>query len=227
MLDAMTHSAFSDWLLQSGSVWAYPTVLTLHTFGMMVLVGASWVIDLRLLGFARGVPLRSVRTMFTVMWYAFAVNAVTGTMLFIANATKLATAPDFLLKMTFIALAIVTAVLIKRAIVGGTGDPAPVPGSGKGARRGIAVSVGRGDYRRPPDCVRGHIAMPDIATPGDIKHIPPADQSLPDRRDDPRAPAAPAVVRAEERAPPESQLRGVLPDRARDDSGVPERRRRG
>ena len=37
-------------LRESPSVWAHPTVLTLHTMGMAVLVGASWVLDLRLLG---------------------------------------------------------------------------------------------------------------------------------------------------------------------------------
>jgi len=40
----------SIWVHESPSVWAQPTVLTLHTMGMGVLVGASWVLDLRLLG---------------------------------------------------------------------------------------------------------------------------------------------------------------------------------
>ena len=41
------------WVHESPSVWAQPTVLTLHTMGMAVLVGASWVLDLRLLGISR------------------------------------------------------------------------------------------------------------------------------------------------------------------------------
>ena len=64
--------------LSSNSIWAYPTVLTLHTFGMMVLVGAALMIDLRLLGFGRGIPLQSMDRLFSVMWGAFALNAVTG-----------------------------------------------------------------------------------------------------------------------------------------------------
>jgi hypothetical protein len=32
------------------SIWGYPTVLTLHTMGLSVLVGASMMLDLRLLG---------------------------------------------------------------------------------------------------------------------------------------------------------------------------------
>ena len=44
------------WVRESPSVWAQPTVLTLHTMGMAVLVGASWVLDLRLLGISRNIP---------------------------------------------------------------------------------------------------------------------------------------------------------------------------
>ena len=55
-LAALDHSAFSTWLRGSDSIWAFPTVLTLHTLGMMVLAGASAVLDLRLLGVARQIP---------------------------------------------------------------------------------------------------------------------------------------------------------------------------
>ena len=41
MLAALEHSAFSQWLLGSISIWAYLSVLTVHTLGMMVLVGRS------------------------------------------------------------------------------------------------------------------------------------------------------------------------------------------
>jgi len=51
----------SVWVHESPSVWAQPTVLTLHTMGMGVLVGASWVLDLRLLGINRNVPLSAFR----------------------------------------------------------------------------------------------------------------------------------------------------------------------
>ena len=45
----LQNSAFTDWFLGSPSIWAYPTVLTLHTVGMAILVGASFVINLRVL----------------------------------------------------------------------------------------------------------------------------------------------------------------------------------
>lgn len=131
MLASLDQSAFSQWLLSSNSIWAYPTVLTLHTFGMMVLVGAALMVDLRLLGFARAIPLSSMGRLFGVMWGAFWLNLVTGTMLFIADATKRATQPLFIVKLSLVALGIVTIVLIKRSMFDGRQEPLVITGSAK------------------------------------------------------------------------------------------------
>ena len=131
MLASLDQSAFAQWLLGSNSIWAYPTVLTLHTFGMMVLVGAALMVDLRLLGFARAIPLSSMGRLFGVMWGAFWLNLVTGTMLFIADATKRATQPLFLVKLALVALGIVTIVLIKRSMFDGRQEPLVITGAAK------------------------------------------------------------------------------------------------
>ena len=149
MLASLDNSAFSQWLLQSNSVWAYPTVLTLHTFGMMVLVGAAAIIDLRLIGFGRAIPLKAMRTLFSILWGALVINAVTGTMLFVAAATKRATQPMFLFKLVLIALGLVTVVLIRRRISEAPDDAVTVPGSVKALAAvslllwGSAVTAGR------------------------------------------------------------------------------------
>src|SRR5262245_30399363 len=69
---------------------------------MAVLVGASWVLDIRLLGVNRRVPLSAYRWVFPVLVIGLLVNVVTGVMLFIKNATKWGTAIPFLVKMLFI-----------------------------------------------------------------------------------------------------------------------------
>jgi hypothetical protein len=120
MLSFLDQSAFSTWLLSSNSIWAYPTVLTLHTFGMMVLVGSALMIDLRLLGFGRGIPLSSLERMFRVMWGAFWLNLATGTMLFIADASKRGTQPLFLIKLALVASGITTIVLLRRRVFVGS-----------------------------------------------------------------------------------------------------------
>ena len=72
----------SVWVHESPSVWAQPTVLTLHTMGMGVLVGASWVLDLRLLGISRNIPLSAFRWVFRAVAISLTVNLVTGVLLF-------------------------------------------------------------------------------------------------------------------------------------------------
>ena len=131
MLSALDQSAFSTWLLSSNSIWAYPTVLTLHTFGMMVLVGSALMIDLRLLGFGRAIPISSLERLFRVMWSAFWLNLVTGTMLFIADASKRATQPLFLIKLMLVAAGIVTIVLVRRRVFDGATEPLVISGAAK------------------------------------------------------------------------------------------------
>jgi hypothetical protein len=131
MLASLEQSAFSTWLLSSNSIWAYPTVLTLHTFGMMVLAGAAAMIDLRLLGFGRGIPLSSLRTLFGVIWGGLLLNAVTGSMLFAADATKRGTSLIFLVKMLLIVCGVVTIFMIKRDVYGVNPEPVAVSGTAK------------------------------------------------------------------------------------------------
>src|SRR5687768_727951 len=87
MLSWLETTALAVWLGASPSVWALPTVLTLHTTGLAMLVGASWVLDLRLLGISRAIPLSAFRWVFPVVAVGLVVNLVTGVLLFIKSAT--------------------------------------------------------------------------------------------------------------------------------------------
>ena len=69
---------------------------------MAVLVGASWVLDMRLLGVNRRVPLSAYRWVFPVVAIGLLVNVVTGIMLFMKSATKWGTAIPFLVKMLLV-----------------------------------------------------------------------------------------------------------------------------
>ena len=109
-------SALGVWMRESPSIWAYPTVLTLHTVGLGVLVGANAVIDFRLLGFAPRLPIASLVPLYRFMWAGFAINAVTGVMLFVSHATTKATQPVFYIKLALIALALVVTAMIRRTV---------------------------------------------------------------------------------------------------------------
>jgi hypothetical protein len=108
-------TAIGVWTRESPSIWAYPTVLTLHTVGLGMLVGANAIIDLRLLGFAPRIDLPSLAPLYRFMWAGFAINAITGVLLFVANATTKSTQPVFYLKLALIAAALVVTAAIRTA----------------------------------------------------------------------------------------------------------------
>jgi hypothetical protein len=118
LLTALEDSAFSIWLRESTSLWAYPTILTLHTVGLAMLVGINTAFDLRVLGFARGVPLERIATFFRVMWIGFWINAITGAMLFATVATTKGTATIFMIKLGLVALGVAAVVLLRRSVYG-------------------------------------------------------------------------------------------------------------
>ena len=85
--------------------WMYPTFETGHYIGLSLLVGGILLIDLRVLGFARALSLRSMIGLLPFVWVGFIINIVTGSLLFIYGATSFGTNKAFLLKMTFMVLA--------------------------------------------------------------------------------------------------------------------------
>ena len=116
VLTTIENSGLAAWVRESSSIWAYPMILFMHTVGLGFLVGLNAAIDLRILGVARRMPLAPMQTFYRVMWLAFWINAVSGTLLLIADATTKMTNPVFLIKMSFVALGVITMVLIRRYV---------------------------------------------------------------------------------------------------------------
>jgi hypothetical protein len=115
-LRLIEQSSFSQWVVGSSSVFAYPSILLLHTIGMGIVVGISAGIDLRILGLAPALPLAPMEKYFPVLWVGFWINAVTGVVLLAADATTKFTNLDFYVKMVFIALALVTLRMIRMQV---------------------------------------------------------------------------------------------------------------
>jgi len=134
----LEETALAVWLRESVSVWALPTVLTLHTMGMAVLVGSSWVLDLRLLGISRHVPLSAFRWLFGAMAAGFIVNLATGVLLFVQRATVWGTSIPFLVKMCLVVAGVVTIVLIRPHVLHDGEEPR---GSGGTARLLAVASI--------------------------------------------------------------------------------------
>ena len=99
-------SGLSTWLRESESPFAFYFVLLFHTFGLALVVGANTVVDLRLLGVERAIPLAPLKRLFGIMWLGLAINAVTGVLLLVAYPTKSLTNPVFYAKLVLVGLAV-------------------------------------------------------------------------------------------------------------------------
>lgn len=91
--------------------WLYPALETVHYIGLAMLVGSIMLIDLRLLGFARVLPLRSMIGLVPWVWAGFIVNAVSGSLIFIYGATGFGSSGAFQLKMVLMLLAGINAMI--------------------------------------------------------------------------------------------------------------------
>jgi hypothetical protein len=112
----LEQSEFATWVREGGSLLGYPFILFMHTLGLGTLAGVSGSIDLRILGFAPNLPLAPMKRLFPLMWTAFAVTALSGTALLIADATTKLASPIFYVKMVFVALAIANVQLLKAQV---------------------------------------------------------------------------------------------------------------
>jgi hypothetical protein len=118
ILSWLEATALAVWVRESTSLFAYPSIIALHAIGLGFLVGANAVIDLRLLGFAPSLPLRSMEAFFAVAWTGFAVNALSGTLLLMASARAMFANPFFLAKLLLIALAVLNLILLEKHVFG-------------------------------------------------------------------------------------------------------------
>src|SRR6266436_2036545 len=97
-LQRLQDSDFGLWVSTAPTIWAYPTILMLHTVGLAMIVGPNAVLDLRLLGVGRRVPLSALQKVFRVMWFGLVINASTGIALFVSEAAEKGTAWIFYVK---------------------------------------------------------------------------------------------------------------------------------
>jgi len=115
-LHMIEESAFSTWVRESPSIWAFPVILLIHTLGMGFIVGVSAGIDLRILGMAPSLRLAPMEKFLPLLWFGFWTNAITGTMLLVADASMKLTNPDFYVKMAFIALSLINLSMIRKYV---------------------------------------------------------------------------------------------------------------
>jgi hypothetical protein len=122
--------------------WLYPVVEIVHIAGFSVLVGSVVLFDLRVLGFARTLPVAALGD-HLLRWALAAVLLVVpaGLLLFSAHPVELSQNPAFLVKLVLITLAGLNALafhLLPYQSVAGWDRERPAPPL---ARAGAALSI--------------------------------------------------------------------------------------
>src|SRR6476620_3864490 len=107
-----------EWLEQTGvgasireSLWLFPIIETVHIFGIILLVGGTSILDLRLMGLTfREEPVTKLAKRFLPWaWAGFIIQVTTGLLMFASEATKMYVNTAFQMKMLMILAAGVNA----------------------------------------------------------------------------------------------------------------------
>jgi hypothetical protein len=105
-------TTFAEWAM--GSSWAYPIANTVHVLALVLLLGGIGLVDLRMLGLFRRLPLQPLSNALTpVAATGVLILAASGSILFAADALALAESRAFRLKLTLVAVALTNVAVFR------------------------------------------------------------------------------------------------------------------
>ena len=117
------------WIEESGmgifireSLWGYPIILSSHAVGMATVMGVVIALNMRVLGFAKELSIQAFDKLFLVGWIGFALNLISGLILFCGNSTVYFFQGSFQLKLGLILLGGVLMKVLMNGIRGGRSD---------------------------------------------------------------------------------------------------------
>jgi hypothetical protein len=93
--------------------WLWPLCESFHFLGLSLLIGAAGFFDLRLMGFMKGVSLRSAKRFVPWAMVGFGINLLTGLVFVISQPQQYATNLSMWLKVVFLLIAGINAMLFE------------------------------------------------------------------------------------------------------------------
>src|SRR5206468_12405944 len=105
------HGTTRSWAVAGGIPWIWPACETLHFMGLALLVGVVGVLDLRMLGMAKGLPIGPLQRLMPWAILGFGINMVTGFLFFAGDPFQYIHNIAFGFKLLFIGLAGVDVIL--------------------------------------------------------------------------------------------------------------------
>jgi hypothetical protein len=118
-------TTLSHWMVQLS--WLWPLCEMLHFVGLALLLGVVGLLDLRLLGFMRRLPVAAVHSMLRWGILGFLINLVTGVLFFVGAPDQYISNPVWWYKVAFLAVAGINALYFEttqavRAMAIGAGE---------------------------------------------------------------------------------------------------------
>lgn len=100
------------------SLWLYPALEIVHITGIVILVGAAFMFDLRLLGFSKSLSVFGL-SHHLLPWSRRALLLVipSGILLFMTNSKTLGIDPTFWLKMTLLIIAAINVLIFHKFLL--------------------------------------------------------------------------------------------------------------
>ncbi len=113
MLEWLENSSLASGIRQSN--WSYPAIEIVHILGIIILVGPAFLFDLRLLGWARHLPISGLKKhLLTWSMRGLILIIPSGILLFMTNATTIGYDPVFWLKMALIGVGGINAFIFRQ-----------------------------------------------------------------------------------------------------------------
>jgi len=118
----------SHWMIQL--TWMWPLCETLHFIGLALLIGVVGLLDLRLLGFVRRLPVKAVHSLIPWGIAGFLINLVTGVLFFVGAPDQYITNVAWWYKIGFLVVAGLNVLYFEttqtgRAMLIGAGEDTP------------------------------------------------------------------------------------------------------
>lgn len=103
LIGYLRSTALSQWIVNSA--WAWPVAETLHFVGLALLIGIVAPLDVRLMGFMRGVSISSLKQLIPWAVVGFVLNLITGVLFFIGTPQQYVGNASWWLKLLFLVIA--------------------------------------------------------------------------------------------------------------------------
>jgi hypothetical protein len=125
IVSTLKATTISHWMIQLP--WLWPLCETLHFIGLALLVGVVGLLDLRLLGFVRRLPVAAVHSLIPWGILGFVINLITGLLFFVGAPDQYVANVAWWYKLGFLAVAGINVLYFEtrqasRALTIGSGE---------------------------------------------------------------------------------------------------------